>query len=71
MHNSMLTVNEARAKVLDSITRLEEVEMPLLEALGLNLAQDAVAPYHIPPFDNSAMDGYAVRVVIRDSQEKS
>jgi molybdopterin molybdotransferase len=57
----MLTVDEARAKVLDSIARLEEVEMPLLEALGLNLAQDAVASYHIPPFDNSAMDGYAVR----------
>lgn len=57
----MLTVDEAREKVLGSITRLEEVELPLLEALGLNLAQDAVAPHHIPPFDNSAMDGYAVR----------
>lgn len=61
MYEGMLKVAEARERVLGSVTRLEEVELPLLEALGLNLAQDAVAPYHIPPFDNSAMDGYAVR----------
>jgi molybdopterin molybdotransferase len=57
----MLTVEEAREHVLGSIARLEEVELPLLETLGLNLAQDAVASNQIPPFDNSAMDGYAVR----------
>lgn len=57
----MLSVEEARKLVLDSISRLEEVELPLLEALGLSLAQDSVASNHIPPFDNSAMDGYAVQ----------
>lgn len=57
----MLTVDEARGLVLDSIARLDEVELPLLDTLGLSLAQDAVASDHIPPFDNSAMDGYAVR----------
>ncbi len=57
----MLTVEEAREYVLGSIDRLEEVEVQLLESLGMNLARDAVARDDIPPFDNSAMDGYAVR----------
>jgi len=57
----MLKVEEAREYVLDSIGRLEEVELPLLDTLGLNLARDAVAANDIPPFDNSAMDGYALR----------
>jgi len=57
----MLTVEEAREYVLGSIDRLEEVELPLLDVLGLNLARDAEADGDIPPFDNSAMDGYAVR----------
>ncbi len=57
----MLTVAEAREYVLGSTGRLEEMEVPLLDALGMNLAEDAVAGNDIPPFDNSAMDGYAVR----------
>ena len=57
----MLKVEEARKHILDSISALEEVEVPLLDALGLNLAEDAVAGNDIPPFDNSAMDGYALR----------
>ncbi|RJP33809.1 MAG: molybdopterin molybdenumtransferase MoeA, partial [Actinobacteria bacterium] len=57
----MLSVEEAREHVLASIGRLEEMEAPLLDALGLNLAHDAVAGNDIPPFDNSAMDGYALR----------
>jgi len=57
----MLTVEEARKHVLGSMERVEEIETPLLDALGLNLARDAVAGNDIPPFDNSAMDGYAVR----------
>ncbi|TWP43331.1 molybdopterin molybdotransferase MoeA [Lentzea tibetensis] len=35
--------------------------LPLASCLGLVLAEDAVAPISLPPFDNSAMDGYAVR----------
>ncbi len=57
----MLAVEEARKHVLDCMQRLEELEVPLLDALGLNLACDAMAENDIPPFDNSAMDGYAVR----------
>ena len=38
-----------------------EAEVPLREALGRVLAQNIVAPVDLPPFDNSAVDGYAVR----------
>src|SRR5918997_6049374 len=37
------------------------VPQPLLESLGLACAEDVVAPIALPSFDNSAMDGYAVR----------
>jgi len=57
----MLNVEEARRRVLETIRPLEAVEVPLLEALGMTLAEEALAASDIPPFDNSAMDGYAVR----------
>ena len=37
------------------------LELPLFEALGRVLAEDVVAPFDVPPHDNSAMDGYAFR----------
>ncbi|SDG99373.1 molybdopterin molybdotransferase [Lentzea fradiae] len=37
------------------------LQLPLEECLGLVLAADVIAPLSLPPFDNSAMDGYAVR----------
>ncbi len=57
----MLSVEEARDKVLALTPVLEAEEVPLLEAQGQVLAEDAVASFDIPPLDNSAMDGYAVR----------
>lgn len=57
----MLSVDEARGYVLESVGRVEAIEVPLLESLGLTLAEDIVAGDDIPPFDNSAMDGYVVR----------
>ncbi|MBC7247444.1 MAG: molybdopterin molybdotransferase MoeA [Actinobacteria bacterium] len=57
----MLSVDEAREAVLASIDTLPEVEVGLQDALGMTLAEDVVAGHDIPPFDNSAMDGYAVR----------
>ena len=36
--------------------------IPIEEALGMILAEDIIASHNLPPFDNSAMDGYAVRV---------
>lgn len=57
----MLSVEEARDKVLALTPVLEAEHVPLLEAQGQILAEDAVASFDIPPLDNSAMDGYAVR----------
>jgi len=57
----MLTVEDARSKVLDRIPRLQPERVELLESLGCVLAQDVVSDIDVAPFDNSAMDGYAVR----------
>jgi molybdopterin molybdotransferase len=53
--------------VLAAVPALPVVRAPLLDALGLVLAEPVVAPDDVPPFANSAMDGYAVRAV--DVQE--
>jgi molybdopterin molybdotransferase len=58
----MLSWEEARQKVLDGVTKLPPEERPVGDAMGLALAEDVRAPEAMPPFDNSAMDGFAVRV---------
>ncbi len=57
----MLSVEEARASVMDRIERLEPYRVDLLDSLGCVLAADIVSDIAVSPFDNSAMDGYAVR----------
>ena len=57
----MHTVTEASARILAGITALGTERVPLLDATGRVLARDAVAQYTLPHWDNSAMDGYAVR----------
>jgi molybdopterin molybdotransferase len=57
----MLTVEEARARILERIHPLPAEDIPLTSALGRVLAADAIAGESLPPFVNSAMDGYAVR----------
>jgi len=59
----MLSYDEAIRAVLGSIETLPVVEAPLLSVLGLTLAGDISMPYPSPPFDNSAMDGFAVRSI--------
>ncbi len=56
----MLTVEQAQAKVLERIAPLEAVRVGLAEALGMVLAADVVSDIDVAPFDNSAMDGYAL-----------
>jgi molybdopterin molybdotransferase len=56
----MLTVEQAQEIILNSIAVLPAQDTPLLEALGRTLAEAVTAPISLPPFDNSAMDGYAV-----------
>ncbi len=57
----MKTVSEAREHILSCIPVMPVVERGIDEALGFVLAERIVAPVSSPPFDNSAMDGYAVR----------
>jgi len=55
------TVGEHQSIIAELITRPEAVVVPLEQAVGRVLAQDLVAARPLPAFDNSAMDGYAVR----------
>ena len=59
--SAMISVEEARERILSFFTRLPAERKPLLEAIGQVLAEDVIAPFDIPPLDNTAMDGYAVR----------
>src|ERR671915_2483223 len=52
---------EAVRLVLENTRRLTAENVPLLEAQNLALAEDVRARFDSPPFDNSAVDGYAVR----------
>jgi len=62
----MISVEDALERVLAEITALNVVKVRLPEALGLVLAEDVVAHEDMPPFANSAMDGFAL--LSRDSQ---
>jgi molybdopterin molybdotransferase len=55
-----ISIEAARELVVAQLTRLEGEEIDLADALGRVLAQDAVAPTDLPPFDSSGMDGFAV-----------
>ena len=57
----MVSFEEARSIILDSVQPVGTERIHLLEAAGRVLAEDAVAPWDLPSWDNSAMDGYAVR----------
>ena len=57
----MLSVAEARQRILAKVRVLEAETLPLNAALGRVLAEDVEAAGPVPPFANSAMDGYAVR----------
>jgi len=55
------TIDEALRLVLESVRPLEAEDVPVGEAPGRWPAREAVAAVDLPPFDSSAMDGYAVR----------
>lgn len=55
-----LSYAEARDRVLAAASPLPAAREPLAHALGRALRRDLVAPHALPPFDNSAMDGWAV-----------
>ena len=57
----LLTVAQARDRILSRITVLDAEDVPLMEARGRVLAEAVRSEGDVPPFTNSAMDGYAVR----------
>jgi molybdopterin molybdotransferase len=59
----MRSVDEHLSKVLAGVGSIAPIELNLLDAQGLLLAENVVTAVPLPGFDNSAMDGYAVRAV--------
>jgi molybdopterin molybdotransferase len=57
----LITVAEAITTILKQIKVLGTERVDILSSLGRVLGEEIIAPFHIPPLDNSAMDGYAVR----------
>ena len=57
----LLSVEQALDKILGYVDVLEAELVPILDCLGQVLAEDVYSTINIPPLDNSAMDGYAVR----------
>ena len=57
----MLSVDDYRDRVVASVYVLEPLELPLADCHGCVLAEDVIATWPLPSFDNSSMDGYAVR----------
>ncbi|HEY8478299.1 MAG TPA: gephyrin-like molybdotransferase Glp [Spirillospora sp.] len=56
----MRSVDEHLTEILGAVRVLPPLDLALLEAQGTVLAEPVSAPVPLPPFDNSAMDGYAV-----------
>jgi molybdopterin molybdotransferase len=59
----VISVDEHRAAVTELLGTAPAVSLPLADCAGLVLTEDVHAGVSLPPFDNSAMDGYAVRAV--------
>jgi molybdopterin molybdotransferase len=58
---TMISVDEARRRILDGVVPLVPIELPLAEAHGCVMARDVVTEYDIPPFSSALVDGFAVR----------
>lgn len=57
----MKSVDQHQEDVLSGIAPLDPLDLRLLDAQGCTLSDDVTAPWDLPPFTNSSMDGYAVR----------
>ena len=67
-HADMLSVEEARDKILSKFSTLEPKNIDILESLGCVVSKDIISDINVPPWDNSAMDGYAI---IKSDVEKA
>jgi molybdopterin molybdotransferase len=63
LSTELIELEEARASVLSRVSPLGTEQVPLRETLGRVLAEDEVGTEPVPGFDNSAMDGFAVRAL--------
>jgi molybdenum cofactor synthesis domain-containing protein len=57
----VIRLTDVQAAIFGAVQRLEPVEVDVRDARGLVLAEQVTAPEAVPPFPNTAMDGYAVR----------
>jgi len=55
-------VEEALDIIYKQTQKQSTILLPIEDVLGYVLAQDVVAKHNLPPYDNSAMDGYAVKL---------
>lgn len=62
MSSTIWSVDEHLEDILAAVRPLEPIELQLPDAQGCVLVEDVVVEVALPPFDNSSMDGYAVRV---------
>ncbi|RJX75754.1 molybdopterin molybdotransferase [Vibrio sinensis] len=59
----LMPLEDAMENMLSRIKPIQTtLRLPVAEALGFVLAEDILSPIFVPPFDNSAMDGYAIRI---------
>jgi molybdopterin molybdotransferase len=58
---TLLPVEDALERILEQAVPLPALELPLARTLGRYLAEPLIAAFELPPFTNSAMDGYALR----------
>ena len=58
--DELISIDEARRRVVEAVRRLEDEDVPLGDSHGRVLAEDVESAVDVPPFDGSAMDGYAV-----------
>ncbi|MYD50302.1 MAG: molybdopterin molybdotransferase MoeA [Dehalococcoidia bacterium] len=60
-HADMISVEDARERILGFFSQLGTEERAISDALGQVLTEDIVGKFDVPPWDNSAMDGYALQ----------
>ncbi|WP_327324195.1 molybdopterin molybdotransferase MoeA [Streptomyces sp. NBC_01210] len=63
MSSTTWSVDDHLEDILSAIRPLDPIELQLPDAQGCVLVEDVTVPVALPPFDNSSMDGYAVRTV--------
>ncbi len=59
--SKLLEVKKAQEIIFSNFSKLDSIDMPLIDSQNFVLSKDIVAPFDLPEKDNSAMDGFAVK----------